>query len=261
MQSTERRWVWVMWLACNVAALGCTTPESPAVDFGSGSPIGRWQDYGGTASAPSELAGQRAEAMQGALSAGSPGPKTVHASAGSSGPAGGTGIVAAVSGGATGAAGSGGATGAAGSGGAPATTPALLSFDVTTSPVGGRYQPKNIGAIWIQDANGKLVKSLEVWAGIRRRYLTHYNSALSGVAVDVTASATLSSHKTHHASWNLKDRNGAAVAPGKYTLVIELTDGDMTGRSDSVDFDMSAGAQTLTPANAPSFGSMKLQMQ
>ena len=64
---------------------------------------------------------------------------------------------------------------------------------MTTAPVGGRYQPRNIGAIWIEDNNGKLVKSLEVWAGIRRRYLTRYATALSGAAIDVTASATLSS--------------------------------------------------------------------
>jgi hypothetical protein len=127
--------------------------------------------------------------------------------------------------------------------------------------VGGRYQPKNIGAIWVQDKNGKLVKSLAVWAAIRRRYLTRYASALAGSSVDVTASATLSSHRAHHATWDMKDRSGATVAPGSYTLVMELTDGDMTGRSNTVAFDTNAGAQTLSPADAPSFGSLKLVLQ
>jgi hypothetical protein len=79
--------------------------------------------------------------------------------------------------------------------------------------------------------------------------------------VDVTSSATLSSHRTHHATWKMTDRSGSTVAPGKYTLVIELTDGDMTGRSTTVDFDTSAGAQTLMPTDAPSFSAMKVQLQ
>lgn len=114
----------------------------------------------------------------------------------------------------------------------PLPAAGALSFDVTTSALSYRYQP--IGAIWIEDANGKLVKSIKVWASIRRRWLTRYASALSGSAVDVTASATLSSHKTHHATWNLKDRSGAPAPAGKYRLVIELTEGDQTGRSSTL---------------------------
>jgi hypothetical protein len=135
-----------------------------------------------------------------------------------------------------------------------------LAFDVTTSPVGYQYAPRNVGAIWVQDQNGKLIKSLEVWAATRRRYLTRYASALAGAAVDVTASATLSSHRAHHATWDLKDKTGVSVAPGTYTLVMELTDGDQTGRTSSVSFDTSAPA-TTTPADAPSFASMKLQLK
>jgi hypothetical protein len=153
-----------------------------------------------------------------------------------------------------------------GSGGAAGSTPPAsgttsLAFDVTTSAVGGRYQPRNIGAVWVQNSSGKLVKSLEVWAGIRRRYLTKYNAALSSMSVDVTASATLSSHRTHHATWNMKDRSGADAPPGKYTLVMETTDADTTGRSASVEFDTSAGPQTLTPPDAPSFTAMQLQLR
>jgi hypothetical protein len=160
------------------------------------------------------------------------------------------------------AAGSGGGM-APGAAGVPAANSSAtsLAFDVTTSPVGGRYQPRNIGAIWIQDANGKLVKSLEVWAATRRRYLTRYASALSLASVDVTSSATLSSHRTHHARWTMTDRNGSIVMPGKYALVVELTDGDMTGRSTTIDFDTSAGAQTLMPSDAPSFSAMTVTLQ
>jgi hypothetical protein len=132
---------------------------------------------------------------------------------------------------------------------------------VTTTANGGRYQPKNIGAIWVEDSSGKLVKSLEVWAASRRRYLTGYTKALGGGAVDVTASATLRSHQTHTVSWDLKDRTGAAVAPGAYRIKMELTDADSTGKSNAVDFDTSKGAVSMMPPDAPCFGAMKLELQ
>jgi hypothetical protein len=149
------------------------------------------------------------------------------------------------------------------SSGGAASDLSALSFDVTTAPQGGKYKPKNIGAIWIQSGSGQFVKSLEVWAKTRRKYLTKYNAAVGGssAAIDVTASATLSSHKAHHVSWNLTDKSGAAVPAGKYTLWVEVTDADAAGKAYSVDFDTSAGAQTVSPADATYFSAMSLKLQ
>jgi hypothetical protein len=156
---------------------------------------------------------------------------------------------------------------AAGSGGTQSVDPGepasvtSLTFAVTTSPAGGRYQPKNIGAIWIEDDTGTVVKTLQVWAGTRRRYLTGYLGAMSGSSIDVTTSATLSRHQTHSLTWNLKDRDGSAVAKGSYRVRMELTDSNGAGKSHAVDFDTSQGAMTLTPADAASFSAMKLELQ
>jgi hypothetical protein len=137
-----------------------------------------------------------------------------------------------------------------------------LMFNFTTEPVGGRYKPKNIGAVWISDSSGKLIKSLEVWAFLRLRYLTKYASVRGAARPDVTASATLPNHtKPHMASWDLKDTTGATVPPGKYTLNAELTDQDATGKSMSVDFDLSAGALTLMPPNSTGFTQMQLVLK
>jgi hypothetical protein len=234
-------WSTVLWIAWGSAASACNlTPAEPNFAYGTAAPIGRWNGGmpAGNDGATETNAGRVASAGRGVGAAGT-------GAAGAGGP------VAGSSG-----------TPAAGSGGSsPASSASSLVFDVTTSPVGGRYQPRNIGAIWVQDSSGKLVKSLEVWAGVRRRYLTQYSSALAGATIDVTASATLPSHRAHHAIWDLKNRSGAAAPPGTYTLVTEMTDGDMTGRSFKVTFDTSAGAQTQTPANAPSFSSMMLQVR
>ena len=275
------------------AALGCGAREDGQdVNFSAAQPIGRWQSSAAGATTTAIVAAPVAGRASASTSAG-PGPAspgtapiigtgtlgsgTLTASAGAPATAvagrsaGVAGAVANVGAGGTGTIGQAGRDGvgalpAAGSSGGAAGSPgaaavASLSFDVTTSPAGFRYQPKNIGAIWVQDASGKLVKSLEVWAGIRRRYLTRYVSALSGGTVDVTSSATLSNHKTHKVMWNLKDRNGAQVPPGKYTLVMEMTDGDISGRSNAVEIDTSGGAMSLTPMDAPSFSGMTLQLQ
>jgi hypothetical protein len=136
-----------------------------------------------------------------------------------------------------------------------------LSFEVTTSAAGGRYQPKNIGAIWIEDESGNVVKSLEVWAGTRRRYLTGYLGAMAGGKIDVTASATLSRHRNHTLSWDLTDRSGVSVPPGSYRVRMELTDSNQAGKSNTLTFDTGKGPVTLSPTDAPSFSAMKLQLQ
>lgn len=250
--------------ACNPAS------DTPPVVFGSAAPVGSWQAEAGSSEAPAAGSGYVDPPTFPNAGSASDGP-IVPPRAGSTGAAGmviaaagrGAAGSAAGSGGTAPTAGSGGTAPTAGSGGASVSGAGgltSLAFGVTTSAVGYRYQPKNIGAIWVQDKNGKLVKSLEVWAGIRRRWLTRYASALAGAAVDVTASATLPNHRAHQVTWNLKDKTGAPVPAGAYTLVMELTDGDQTGRSNLVPFDLSAGAQTLTPATAPSFNSMTLQL-
>ena len=144
----------------------------------------------------------------------------------------------------------------------PAPAPVTsMAFEVTTAPAGFKYQPKNIGAIWVADASGKLVKSLEVWAATRVRYLTAYNKARAGAGIDVSTRATLPNHRKHQVSWDLKDRSGAPVPRGKYQLLLELTDGDATGKSTAIDFELGAAPSSSTPADAACFSGMQLQLK
>lgn len=231
--------------AIALGSLGCApAAEDPNVTYEAGDPL--THAAGSSAGSASVVAGSGGSVSN-----------VVAGSGGSSATAGrgGAGAVAV--------AGSGGASdgGSAGSG-SSTTGLTSVSFDVTTLSQGGRYSPKNIGAIWVQNSSGAFVKSLEVWAAQRRRYLTKYNAAVGTTgSVDVTTTATLSSHKAHHVTWNLKDKSGAAVASGKYTMLIELTDADATGKSYSVDFDLTQGAQSVTPATSQYYSSMALKIQ
>lgn len=291
MQQVKRVTGWFVGCVWVAAAAGCGATSAPDVDFADGTPIGTWQNAGPAAtsqnvtqpktavSAP--VAGSAATAPASTTGPGSAlptasgsGPVTSPSSAVAGSPALSTGMQAAAGRPApAGSAGSGAITkppvggSAAPSAGTPATEPPAaggiqsLTFEVTTAPAGMRYQPKNIGAIWIQNSSGAFVKSLQVWARTRARYLTKYSSARGGQAVDVTASATLNSHQTHMVTWDLKDRSGAAVPPGKYTLFAELTDGDATGKFTSVEFDTSADPRASNPPDAPCFNSMKLELK
>ena len=153
-----------------------------------------------------------------------------------------------------------GTSGAAGSAGSSAESTSV-SFTVTTMPLGGKYQPKNIGAIWIETRDGEFVKTLELWAKTRRRYLTKFNKAVGTAGtVDVTASATLLMHKTHDVLWHHIDRSALNRSPGPYRLCVEVTDASATGQNYCLDFDSSAGAQTLTPADQTYFKALSLSV-
>jgi hypothetical protein len=156
--------------------------------------------------------------------------------------------------------GSGGGPG--GSGGMSATHTSLaLTFDVTTVDQGGRYSPRNVGAIWIETGAGAFVKTLEVWAGTRGRYLTRFNSEAGGSRVDAVTSATLRSYGAHHDMWNLTDANGAAVPNGDYKVVFEVTDQDWTGQSGEAPFTYNGMAMKVMPADQPFYTGMTIAVQ
>jgi hypothetical protein len=139
--------------------------------------------------------------------------------------------------------------------------PTELSFSVLTKSLAGRYAPRNIGAIWIEDAGGKWVKTLAVWAFIRERYLTRFRTASTGNRVDAVAGATLSQHTTHSVTWDLADANGTPVPDGDYRVVIETTDRDATGDSTEVVFTKGPLPVVLMPPDVTHYVNMTLALQ
>jgi hypothetical protein len=117
----------------------------------------------------------------------------------------------------------------------------LLHFKVLTKPQGGRYAPRNIGAIWIEDGSGKFVRTLEMWAKLRARYLRRFDKAASGDTTDAITSATLDLHRVHELSWDFRDRSGQIVPDGDYTVLVEVTDRDATGDSIAIPFKKASG--------------------
>jgi hypothetical protein len=137
---------------------------------------------------------------------------------------------------------------------------APLVFRVTTVSQAGRFAPKNVGAIWIQDSNSHFVKTLAVWAGVSTRYLTRYCAAnKSGNKVDAITSATLPDHVAHQVTWDLTDGNRQPVSDGDYQLLVESTDHNGPGQLLTVPFTKGNEPRTLSPADTAYFQKIELR--
>lgn len=144
-----------------------------------------------------------------------------------------------------------------------AQTTGTLSVQVTTSSTGGDYAPRNVLAIWVEDNSGAFVKTLLAYANARKTHLNTWEASTTnaGSAFDVTdaiSGATQSDHGVRTAQWNGTSYTGTVVPDGEYHLRMELTDKNATGNIASFTFTKGATAQTLTPANVPSFSSISL---
>lgn len=141
-----------------------------------------------------------------------------------------------------------------------------LSITFTTVDPRGRYSPRNIGAVWIETADGKFVKTVERWAGVRARDLRRWTQQSGGWPststpdrVDAVSRATLRSHETHTLTWNLRDASGAVVPDGSYKVFVEMTDRDSpAGAYSSESFEKRSQAQDVPAETEPPYSAMAL---
>lgn len=153
-----------------------------------------------------------------------------------------------------------GGGGNGGSGG-PASGVSALTFSVLTTSQGGKYSPRNVGAIWITDGSGAFVKTLEVWAEKRMQYLTTFDAETGRNVVDAVTSATKSSHGMHTVSWDMKDLSGQVVPDGAYKVVLEATEKNGFGETTTVSFTKGAQAIATAPPDAGHFTEMALRLE
>ena len=143
-----------------------------------------------------------------------------------------------------------------------AQTTGKLNVSVTTSSTGGNYAPRNIVAVWIEDASGNFVKTLLAYANTRITHLNNWETITSAKGImynrtDAITGATQNSHSTRTCAWDGTDYNKNLVADGKYFVCMELTDKNATGNFSK--FEITKGASnTVTPQNVPSFSSINL---
>jgi hypothetical protein len=137
-----------------------------------------------------------------------------------------------------------------------------LEVTVTTAPHGGRYTPRNVGAIWVADATGAYVKSLDVWGDRRLSHVEAWNAAtraagVPGDRVDAVTGATQATHRAHLVSWDCTNHLGEPVPDGSYRVYFEVTEANAAGPNHFETFEKGPTAATLQ-ASAPSFADIAL---
>jgi len=108
---------------------------------------------------------------------------------------------------------------------AAAPAAADVSVTVTTTPNGGQYAPKNIVAMWIEDGAGKFIKTFDRFSKTRTSHLVAWVAKATLADADAVSGATRPDHANPiTATWNLRDKLGALVPDGTYTIRMELAD-------------------------------------
>jgi hypothetical protein len=132
---------------------------------------------------------------------------------------------------------------------------------------GGRsYAPENIFAVWVEDTNGKFVKTLIINAERYKTFLTAWKNSTSSAgsafnSVDAITGATNRNHGVRTCIWDGTDYNGKLVADGTYKVCMELTESNATGNYSSFTFAKSKRDNVQTPADKPSFSSISLKWE
>jgi len=147
-----------------------------------------------------------------------------------------------------------------------AGTKGMLSVEYMTTVIGEHWAPANVGAVWIEDAAGGYVKTIERWAALRVGSLYRWNEHACVAAwpeMDVMAMATLPNHNTmHHAIWTTKDWKGNIVPDGTYRLFIEVTETELNyGPLAMYDFEKGTKSVTLMPPDKPPHKGLKISYE
>lgn len=145
---------------------------------------------------------------------------------------------------------------------ATGTKGGTLSIEFQTVPLHQMWGPANIGAIWIEDSTPAqhYIKTLELWADVRRKALYKYGRRACQMAEpDVVSRATLPMPAAHKVMWNGKDLQGHVVPDGLYKLFIEVTETEANiGSAVTYDFPKGPMPVMLQPPDAEPHQGLKV---
>lgn len=120
----------------------------------------------------------------------------------------------------------GGATGGAvGTGGTNGGT-CRFRFDVVTTSYGGRFRPRNVGAIYVLSSGGSFVKTLSAWGTVELHNLSDWEQVSGGNVVDAVTGATRANAGPASGSWDCTDTNHQPVQEGQYQVCCSFQEDD-----------------------------------
>ncbi len=139
-----------------------------------------------------------------------------------------------------------------------------LRVEFTTVSYGGRYAPRNVGAVWITTEAGAFVKTLEEWGTRRHTNLYAWRKSSAGNTVDAITGATRSTAGAHTSTWNCSDGRKVLVPAGNYVVNAEFVENNVSSTGTGAGpgwkqtFTVGATPETLTPANDKAYLDKKI---
>lgn len=129
----------------------------------------------------------------------------------------------------------------------------LLTISFDTTPNGGEYAPRNVVAVWAEDAGGAFVKTIGRWAAVRKNHLVAWTAAAGPLDADAVSGATRLDHAVRLTlQWDLTDLNDLPIADGSYTIRMELADQNstLTAQNHQATFTFTKDGQAATQTGA-----------
>ncbi len=136
-----------------------------------------------------------------------------------------------------------------------------VKFSVETKRDKGKYAPKHVLAIWVTDAKGKFVRTLEIYGKKRMKYLTVWGKNSKQNTADAITGATLKKHVAHNVVWDCRDAKGKLVPNGYYYIQVEFAEEHKRTQMmplRHVKFQKGAKAVSIKPKDTPNFVKIKL---
>lgn len=104
----------------------------------------------------------------------------------------------------------------------PEAPTGTLRITMTTTTKPGLFAPQNVVAVWVEDAQGNFVKTIDRWSAVRTQHLVAWRAKAGTADVDSVSGATRLDHATPiQIQWKLKDRDKQPVPEGTYTIRME----------------------------------------
>lgn len=86
------------------------------------------------------------------------------------------------------------------------------------------YYPKNVHAVWIENASGGFVRTAGRWANARKASIKTWYAKAGTSDADNISGATQDNQGTYSATWDMKPRGGSTnVADGNYKINLQMT--------------------------------------
>ncbi|MFC0877648.1 DUF2271 domain-containing protein [Saccharicrinis sp. FJH2] len=133
-----------------------------------------------------------------------------------------------------------------------------LNFTFSTANLSGRYAPRYVMAVWVEDSSGEFVTSLAVYAQARKQYLVKWYGSSKGITTDAVTGATILGTQTFDVAWNLKDYMGNRVPEGTYKIYLEETSNDAPGPGTSVSVNVGKSSYSENPAGSTHFKNLSV---